>query len=616
MWRDTADGPGLLQGSVSKAQSVPPPATTQSQAGTVRGKKNRTGTITASSTAAPSSPPPAVPALATSQAASALATQPHQQNMHDAKDVVMHLVPSSNAAGAAPASGGPPSAIDNDENSRDTFAHSARDRDDGSTCSIDYADPDASIRPITPSSIDAASSFTGSTSLHSMAPTSRTFKSFVTGHSKTSASTKPTTQFSGASAAQQTVSHASAGHNRRQSAEGNAIGTGIGMASGAMREGGANRIATSIHDVEARSAPLQKGDGPNSVDFANPGVNSAGLAENGSKLSVPRKKTSFSEQAYAEDGSVHTPAKGNMDRDHQPSNEHGDRTRSMEHSQQQSGEDVLPSSSSITFSKLPPTSPAAAYAQSSPSSPFVYPSNASISSSHISHDASNAMNHYPRHSHPDPKNNPRASSPPPDNASILTLASSTGGGERDERNGGPSSLRQEPSGSLIRGGGEDRPDQPKRTRSGKFSFVSTMTGENGRLGGGGANEDASIRAIAPSRRESGDSLNSRWSAAVLSSHTNNQQAQPSHHARSQLASSVLSGTTDEDDAYHSVNDKPTSLAGDPQDTYAGRHSSSIRGGGADSASVRSSRRGTPSVRTTATGRSSYYAAPMHQVEVR
>jgi hypothetical protein len=119
---------------------------------------------------------------------------------------------------------------------------------------------------------------------------------------------------------------------------------------------------------------------------------------------------------------------------------------------------------------------------------------------------SGSLTHYPRHSHHDPKNNPRASSPPPDNASILTLASSTA----------PSvygSVRTPGAGGSI-------------AESGRVQHKSSLGGL------GAANEDASIRAIPPSRRESGESFGSKWSAAILSTRDTNRDGKESYYTAS------------------------------------------------------------------------------------
>lgn len=500
---------------------------------TVRGKKNRTGTITNASTGTKN----ATTVQGVSNAAvvssggdaTTVITQPaveepqaRQETQVD--DARMHLVAPTGVNSQTAALSHQPSQSSLSATSGNTREDGEeRYADDGSSCSIDYADPDASIRPITPSSIDAASSFTGSSSLHSLAPTSRTFKSFLTGHSKTSASTKPTTLLSAATSAQANTG------GRRQSAEGGMM----------MRDPQSNRIATSLHGVDARSEQ----------------VGQTILGQAGAQAQ--------NEETTAERGD--------------------EGVASTEQQQQQA---LLPSSASITFSKLPPTSPASAHfvpshshSNSIPSSPMLYPSNASISSSsyalNVAEDqqqTSSEYLHYPGHSANNPKNNPRASSPPPDNASMLTLASSTGGGDRDKSTSTPGG---NVGGSSTRLGlGHERGKS-----AGALSTISYL-GEHRSNSIREANEDASIRAIAPSRCASGDSLNSGWSAnaAIVPKSPGNVASQMNIPSATDGAS-IRSGRS------------------------AGNYSNGAK-------------RGTPSIRTVATGKSNYYAAPVNQVEVR
>lgn len=93
----------------------------------------------------------------------------------------------------------------------------------------------------------------------------------------------------------------------------------------------------------------------------------------------------------------------------------------------------------------------------------------------------------PRHTLAHPRNNPHPASPPPDNASMLTLASSSFA---------PSILLSRNSGAP----------------SGTYALSGLRTSTRIE-----ADEDASVRALAPSRRASDESIGSRstWSAAVL-----------------------------------------------------------------------------------------------------
>ena len=356
------------------------------------------------------------------------------------------------------------------------------DEDDEDDDEENGADPDASIRPITPSSIDVASSFTGSTSLNSQAPTSRTFKSFVTGHSKASASarSKPTTMLS--------VQRASAGsassppHSQHQTG-GRDASTQLqflepkeqssmdGGVRADMMNGNANRIATSIHGPDT-TAPTS----PQTASFSVATASTSALTAS-NLFEVPERVLGVAGPAKASPlrnsftGTINPPSIIAL------AEEEGGRYDTTE------ADGVLPSSASISFSALPPMTPSVSsqHLPSQPGSP-VLPSNASGNSISGSQNGSISANYnYPRHSAPNPKNNPRASSPPPDNSSTLTLASSTG-----------------------------------RSPSIHTSAPSRYTLDRGfSRSGVGALEDASIRAIPPSRRESDSSLGSRWSAAIF-----------------------------------------------------------------------------------------------------
>ena len=367
----------------------------------------------------------------------------------------------------------------------DNAQEASEDEDIDEECG---ADPDASIRPITPSSIDAASSFTGSTSLNSQAPTSRTFKSFVTGHSKTSGSTKPNTMLSitGAASPGSSSSPPPSQYQVYRDVSGQMQHVELGEQSSweggsraNMTHGSANRIATSLHSGDG-TAPTS----PQHISFPTTSastltVNTPVEPSGRAAMSAGIAKASPLRNSYT--GSLIPPsviALAEEEEEEEKDNSRHERriTRTKD------GEHILPSSSSITFSALPPLTPSTSlyYLPSTPNTPLL-PSNASVNS--ISQDTNVAANlNYPRHSAPNPKNNPRASSPPPDNSSTLTLASSTG-----------------------------------RSPSIHTSGPSKYTIDRG-LGrsGIGCNEDASIRAIAPSRRESDSSMGSRWSAAVLS----------------------------------------------------------------------------------------------------
>ena len=264
--------------------------------------------------------------------------------------------------------------------------------------SADEADVDASIRPITPSSMrvydnDAASSFSHSTS--NLSQTNRTYKSNAS-YAASHASTKPTTLLSVAS------------------------------------DGGANRIA-----LARSSDPNGRQRFSNGSDLATSPLNAAPSPVNARSLINGSRRDSATTTA---------------------------------------SNAVLPSSSSIQFSALPPTPP---------HSVLRHPSATSASTA-CTYEPPTA--HIPTHSLPSVRNNPHPSSPALDNASMLTLASSNAGG------------------------GESMYQQTRH------------------------DEDASIRALPGSRRASESSLNSRYSAAILSS---TGQSHHQHHPSASGAVSVL-----------------------------------------------------------------------------
>lgn len=129
-----------------------------------------------------------------------------------------------------------------------------------------------------------------------------------------------------------------------------------------------------------------------------------------------------------------------------------------------------PNNPGITFSTLPNTSTTTAFNPNSNS-----PYNSRLSPG--------TTDQAPRFTTAHPRNNPHPASPPPDNASMLTLASSSFA---------PSFA---PSRYTSGGGG------------------ASLSGLRARVE---ADEDASVRALAPSRRASDESLGSRstWSAAI------------------------------------------------------------------------------------------------------
>lgn len=373
---------------------------------------------------------------------------------------------------------------------------------------LDGADRDASIRPLTPSTIDAASSFTGSrsTSLHSLAPTSRTFKSFVTGHSKTSASTKPTTLMT----SQQTSPPASQYQQQQQqgvaqessqtaakSVADIAQSEGLGLAD--MHAASSNRLATSVHEAEGVAQPVSHLSGPSGSNLTQPDSLPAPARPAQLAKASPLRNSFLGAAPTSSASSAHsTPTEEAAP----PAHVRG-----------------LSSSNSITFSSLP-----------SPSHRLASPTQAG-DAEEMDIDSGNVESntHYPSHHVPDPRNNPRASSPPPDNASTLTLASSTAPSLRGTANG---SIRQAAVPSIL---GVSR--DGRRHSGGNYA----------------ANEDASIRAIAPSRRESTDSIGSKWSAAVLSNRDKATDRENSFHTGRETSAGETGSYARKTPSMHTVN---------------------------------------------------------------
>lgn len=278
----------------------------------------------------------------------------------------------------------------------ETASTSVQDEDDDDRDSLSRlsavsgADTDASLRPISPSSVGPASSVisrTDSASNASFAPTHGTFKSY--------ASTKPTT---------------------------------LSLDSGV---GGANRIAVVPGTGHpASTAPLH-----------------------GHSHLLPTSSSGGSLGAQP----------------HTPSSLSGPGITFS----------TLPSSTSSTplGSPTTPTTPA----------PTSADTGAELEGSQV-----------PRHTLAHPRNNPHPASPPPDNASMLTLASSSFAPSfslsRASGGGGAG-----PSGGASWGGG------------GLTGLRAWRKGDEG-----GADEDASVRVLAGSRRASDESLGgkSTWSAAI------------------------------------------------------------------------------------------------------
>ncbi|KAH8917231.1 hypothetical protein BT69DRAFT_1286877 [Atractiella rhizophila] len=104
--------------------------------------------------------------------------------------------------------------------------------------------------------------------------------------------------------------------------------------------------------------------------------------------------------------------------------------------------------------------------------------------------------HVPTFTNPDPSRNPHPSYPPNDNASTFTLASSTFPHHYSNAGGGGGA------------GGGGTMTAPPSTYTRSIRTRGDVDAAAGR-----ADEDASVRALPPSRRESGESVRSKWSAA-------------------------------------------------------------------------------------------------------
>ncbi|KAM0755704.1 hypothetical protein T439DRAFT_10333 [Meredithblackwellia eburnea MCA 4105] len=143
----------------------------------------------------------------------------------------------------------------------------------------------------------------------------------------------------------------------------------------------------------------------------------------------------------------------------------------------------------------PPSSPAGGSITALPS-----PTISTASQSTTPQDTSTSTSTFqvvPRHTQAHPRNNPHPMSPPPDNASMLTLASSSFA---------PSIFLSSSTRNNTGGEGGGYALSGLRTASTRIE----------------ADEDASVRALAPSRRASDESIGSRstWSAAqVLTGNT-------------------------------------------------------------------------------------------------
>lgn len=392
------------------------------------------------------------------------------------------------------------------------YSHNA---DESADDDADGADADASIRPLTPSSIDASSSFTGSMSANSLAPTSRTFKSFVTGHSKTSDLTKPLTQASLNGTAKGSTDPASAAVTPSSMDKGKmrAIAddeeSAVALASVPVRSqmSQGNRIATSLHESSGIMPAVVSDTKPAAVG------QSLGMAPLHSDL-LDRSAASRPPVAASplRNSFIGTEQSATPDPVDSPdSNMQGRGTADAATRRDDDNHSILhPSSASITYSRLPDGAGSIRSHHTSAS-----PLSTAVPLSIGDDDSEDLQYHYPRYSVQHPRNNPRASSPPPDNASVLTLASSTGGHANSIYQNAVGATTPTVAGSPA-GQAQSGPLMSSRHAS-YTDGLQYLPGSRS-----GAAEDASIRAIPPSRRDSVSSVGSRWSAAVLSSKGHNQ----------------------------------------------------------------------------------------------
>ncbi|BGP55955.1 hypothetical protein JCM8202_005097 [Rhodotorula sphaerocarpa] len=180
-------------------------------------------------------------------------------------------------------------------------------------------------------------------------------------------------------------------------------------------------------------------------------------------------------------------------------------------------------SSTSSFNSYDPTGAATSMAPDSPSS-------AVLDRTHQPDGV-----YVPNYSHPHPRNNPHPAYPAQDNASILTLASSSFAPSFIGSTGGESKTRTNSWGGGGLGGlhAWSSKHQARSLGGGARSLVASDGGPAGSPGptagpstGVAADEDASVRALAGSRRGSDESLGGRstWSAAP-------RQATPSVRSR-------------------------------------------------------------------------------------
>ncbi|GAA5837882.1 hypothetical protein JCM11251_004688 [Rhodosporidiobolus azoricus] len=343
---------------------------------------------------------------------------------------------------------------------------------------ISGADTDASMFPISPSTRSRpASSIISkrtagtldSTSVVSLAPTQA-----GSTYAKSYASTKPTTLLS----------------------------VDLG--------GGANRIAvvpgTGSHFQHSHGQVLSTsvGTGTSSVLAGSP-VSTNGPGITFSSLPSPGSPTSPLAPPYAHRNAT---ASTSSYSPHRPAYAHARRPSTTSSSSSLS-QDI--DRDNLTPGVSPSLNPSAA-----PDSPSSY------SRPHVDDANSLIGAHAPFYTNAHPRNNPHPAQSPPDNASILTLASSsfapsfigstTGWGGQGGGGGGNARSSWTSSAGPSLGFGGLKAWSTKQARS-----LGGAKGKDSLSIVGGADEDASVRALAGSRRPSEESLGGRstWSAVVL-----------------------------------------------------------------------------------------------------
>ncbi|GAA5893343.1 hypothetical protein JCM6882_008009 [Rhodosporidiobolus microsporus] len=365
------------------------------------------------------------------------------------------------------------------------LSHRRRSGSLSNLSALSGADTDASIYPISPSTRSRpASSIISkrtagtldSASVASFAPTQG-----GSTYAKSYASTKPTTLLSvdsGGGANRIAVVPGTGSHFGQQGQQQTVLSTSAGTGSSSVAAG----------------SPLSTSSGGPGITFT----------------SLPASSSSPTTSPYAH----HNPTSTSSSSPHRPSHPHRASTSS--------------SSSSLSTDNLTPgVSPSLGPLTTSPDSP------SSLSHPLSLHGGPGPSDdligaHAPPYTHAHPRNNPHPAQSPPDNASVLTLASSsfapsfigstttTAGGDARGGGGGGGRSSWTSTGGPALGLGGLKAWSTKQARSLGGGNASGK-GRDSLSIVGGADEDASVRALAGSRRPSEESLGGRstWSAVVL-----------------------------------------------------------------------------------------------------